>query len=531
MGGKLQVLFQPFEAVIILGAAAGAFVIANSGTVLKQTVMVLGTLFRGPRYNKAACLELLGVQYAIFKLVQSKGVLALEQHIEAPYESELFRRFPTFARNHHAVEFMCDYLRMVTLGTRVPHEMEALMDEELETHHQENERLVAAIQSLADGTPALGTVAAVLGVIKTMGSISEPPEVLGPHDRRCTSWNFPRSLCRVWLFCPHVAVVEEHLRDRIQVLPVNKGRTPRSYLRLSASGRDRVCSEVPDVGRSTDIPRGRRGDRGHFRGRIMTLEHTQAKRTMRLSAFPILLAVVLFTVALAGCSSLIAKDQLPLSSRTSNVLAAMDTSAAAPMLVRVFKESSELEVWKPDRSGQYRLFKSYAICKWSGELGPKIKEGDYQSPEGFYDVTPAMMNPKSSYYLSFNTGFPNKFDRAQGRTGTNLMIHGDCKSVGCYAMTDDQMQEIYALARESFNGGNPSFKLELYPFRMTERNLTRYATNPNIVFWRNLKQGYHVLEIRGRPADVDVCEGKYVFDIKSGMPTDPRGKCPASSET
>jgi chemotaxis protein MotA len=179
MGGRLDVLFQPFEAVIILGAAAGAFVIGNPGPVLKQSVGVFGTLFRGPRYGKAAYVELLGLQYTLFKLVQSKGVLALEEHVENPATSPIFRRFPTFSKNHHAVEFMCDYLRMVTLGTNVVHEMEALMDEELETHHQENERLIGAVQSLADGTPALGIVAAVLGVIKTMGSISEPPEVLG----------------------------------------------------------------------------------------------------------------------------------------------------------------------------------------------------------------------------------------------------------------------------------------------------------------------------------------------------------------
>jgi chemotaxis protein MotA len=179
MGGHLEVLAQPFEALIILGAALGAYVIGNTGPVLKQTLGMFGTLFRGPRYDKAAYVELLGLQYTIFKLVQSKGVLALEQHIENPHESALFQRFPTFAANHHAVEFMCDYLRMVTLGTRVPHEMEALMDEEMETHHQEQERLVNAVQSLADGTPALGIVAPVLGLIHTMGSISEPPEVLG----------------------------------------------------------------------------------------------------------------------------------------------------------------------------------------------------------------------------------------------------------------------------------------------------------------------------------------------------------------
>lgn len=179
LGGYLSVLWQPFEYVIILGAAIGAFVIANTGPVLKATLGSFGTLFKGPKYNKAAYVELLGMQFSLFKLVQSKGILALEQHIENPHESTLFSRFPTFAKNHHAVEFVCDYMRMVTLGSNNVHEMEALMDEELETHHQEQERIVNAVQALADGTPALGIVAAVLGVIKTMGAISEPPEVLG----------------------------------------------------------------------------------------------------------------------------------------------------------------------------------------------------------------------------------------------------------------------------------------------------------------------------------------------------------------
>jgi chemotaxis protein MotA len=179
MGGHLEVLWQPWEAVIILGAAAGAFIIGNTGAVLKQSLGVFGTLFRGPRYNKAAYVELLGLQFSLFKLVQSKGLLALEPHIENPEESAIFQRFPTFLHNHHAVVFMCDYLRMVTLGTNNVHELDALMDEELETHHQETERLVSAVQALADATPALGIVAAVLGVIKTMGAISEPPEVLG----------------------------------------------------------------------------------------------------------------------------------------------------------------------------------------------------------------------------------------------------------------------------------------------------------------------------------------------------------------
>ncbi|WP_108459936.1 flagellar motor stator protein MotA [Devosia naphthalenivorans] len=179
VGGHFQVLWQPFEFIIILGAAIGAFVIGNTGPVIKGTLSALGTLFKGPKYNKAAYVELLGMQFTLFKLVQSKGILALEQHIENPRESALFNRFPTFANNHHAVEFVCDYLRMVTLGSNNVHEMEALMDEELETHHQEQHRIVSAMQALADGTPALGIVAAVLGVIHTMGAISEPPEVLG----------------------------------------------------------------------------------------------------------------------------------------------------------------------------------------------------------------------------------------------------------------------------------------------------------------------------------------------------------------
>ena len=179
MGGHIEVLIQPFEAVIILGAAMGAYIIGNSGPVLKQSLGVFGILLRGSRYNKDAYIELLGLQFTLFKLVQTRGVLALEQHVENPESSPIFARFPKFAANHHAVEFLCDYMRMMTLGTNNVHEIEALMDEELEVHHQEGARLVTAIQSLADGTPALGIVAAVLGVIKTMGSIAEPPEVLG----------------------------------------------------------------------------------------------------------------------------------------------------------------------------------------------------------------------------------------------------------------------------------------------------------------------------------------------------------------
>src|SRR6185437_7522638 len=201
-GGNLMVLVQPFEALIILGAALGAFVIGNTGPVLKQATKVFGTLLRGPRYNKAAYVELLGLQFSLFKLVQSKGVLALEAHIEDPEHSSIFQKFPTFAKNHHAVVFMCDYLRMVTLGTNVAYQMEALIDEELETHHQENERLIGAIQALADGTPALGIVAAVLGVIHTMGAISQPPEILGEMIGGALVGTFLGVFCSYGFFGP-----------------------------------------------------------------------------------------------------------------------------------------------------------------------------------------------------------------------------------------------------------------------------------------------------------------------------------------
>lgn len=179
MGGHLEVLMQPFELVIIGGAAIGAFIIASPKAVIFGTLKSFGQLLKGPKYKKEAYLELLTLLYSVFKLAKSKGMLALEAHVENPEESELFERFPLFKKDHHAVIFLCDYLRMLTLGTENPHEMETLMDEEIEVHHHEHSQIADAMQSIADGLPALGIVAAVLGVIKTMGAITEPPEVLG----------------------------------------------------------------------------------------------------------------------------------------------------------------------------------------------------------------------------------------------------------------------------------------------------------------------------------------------------------------
>ncbi len=178
-GGKIGVLIEPFELVIILGAAIGAFIIGNPKWVIARAGKAIIQAAGGAKFKKDDYIELLSLLYQIFKLAKSKGMLALEPHVENPHESDLFNAFPNFFKNHHAVTFLCDYLRMMSLGTENPYELEALMDEEIETHHAESLQMSNAFQNMADGMPALGIVAAVLGVIKTMGSITEPPEVLG----------------------------------------------------------------------------------------------------------------------------------------------------------------------------------------------------------------------------------------------------------------------------------------------------------------------------------------------------------------
>ncbi len=178
-GGHLIMLWQPFEVVIIVGAAIGAFIIGNTFTVIKKSLLLPVLLLKGSPYKKDRYIELLGLMFTIFKLAKSKGMLALETHVENPQESDLFNQFPGFSKDHHAVEFLCDYLRLFTLGTENPHELEDLIDKELQVHHEEDESLAGSVQTMADGLPALGIVAAVMGVIHTMALIAEPPEILG----------------------------------------------------------------------------------------------------------------------------------------------------------------------------------------------------------------------------------------------------------------------------------------------------------------------------------------------------------------
>jgi len=217
------------------------------------------------------------------------------------------------------------------------------------------------------------------------------------------------------------------------------------------------------------------------------------------------------------------------------VLAAMKTkgmSRNAPVMARIFKEEGKLEIWKQKTNGRYDIIASYDICKWSGKLGPKFIEGDRQAPEGFYTVRPAQMNPRSSYHLAFNMGYPNAYDRANGRTGQHLMVHGACSSSGCYAVTDQQIEEIYAFGRDAFRGGQTEFQIQAFPFRMTAANMARYRNDPNFEFWTMLKEGYDQFELTKVPPKVDVCERRYVFNRtpEGTAPFNPTGACPPSAQ-
>jgi murein L,D-transpeptidase YafK len=221
-------------------------------------------------------------------------------------------------------------------------------------------------------------------------------------------------------------------------------------------------------------------------------------------------------VLLAGCQQLPtgpARSQIAIPPSTLALMSTQGVAPGDPILIRAYKQESEMEVWKRGRDGRYALLKTYPICRWSGQLGPKIRQGDRQAPEGFYAVSPAQMNPNSAYYLSFDTGFPNAYDRSHGYSGGNLMVHGSCSSAGCYAMTDEAIAEIYAIAREAFAGGQRTFQFQAYPFRMTAENMAKYRADPNIAFWKDLKKGSDRFEATREEPRVAVVGGQYRFTV------------------
>jgi murein L,D-transpeptidase YafK len=242
-------------------------------------------------------------------------------------------------------------------------------------------------------------------------------------------------------------------------------------------------------------------------------------------AFRRLLRVALIGVTLGACVSAViyqTKQTERIREVRSRIepalkqeLAAARFALGAPAFIRIFKEERELEVWiKPDGEKQFKLWKTWPVVAMSGKLGPKLKEGDQQAPEGFYAVNARALNPQSNYHLSFNIGYPNDFDRAQACTGSFIMVHGKDVSIGCFAMTDAVIEQIYLVIESALNQGQDSVPVHVFPFRMTEERMARDEVNqsPWLPFWKNLREGYAKFEESHVPPRVKVEGGKYAFD-------------------
>jgi murein L,D-transpeptidase YafK len=228
------------------------------------------------------------------------------------------------------------------------------------------------------------------------------------------------------------------------------------------------------------------------------------------------------------------RDGLPLPgtpdlAKLDERLKAQSVALGAPVFLRIFKLESELEIWM-EKDGRYQKFATYPICLWSGRLGPKLREGDRQSPEGFYAVTKDELNPNSRWHRSFSLGFPNAFDRALGRTGSFIMVHGGCQSVGCFAMTNNVVDEIWQLVTAALDAGQPAFNVQVFPFRMTEKNLAARKGDKWSAFWADLKKGYDVFERTRVPPMVSVCDGRYVIaEAKPGDVPPSAAECAATA--
>jgi murein L,D-transpeptidase YafK len=195
-------------------------------------------------------------------------------------------------------------------------------------------------------------------------------------------------------------------------------------------------------------------------------------------------------------------------------LQAADVVPGTPIYIRIYKLESELEVWT-EMNGRFERFATYPICMWSGRLGPKLKEGDRQAPEGFYTVDKDALNPNSRMHLSFNLGFPNVYDRGKGRTGTFLMVHGGCASIGCYAVTDGVVDEVWRFVTTALDNGQTRIPVHAFPFRMTDRNVRLHKGDKWSGFWDQLKTGSDMFEKSGVPPLVSVCDGRYAFEAGS----------------
>lgn len=239
---------------------------------------------------------------------------------------------------------------------------------------------------------------------------------------------------------------------------------------------------------------------------------------MRAFYFCLLMTLSIFSSACGQETS--KRSEQAIKKQTPNITTALTDRGdelGSPVFIRIVKTvdgsltDGYLELFIRGSGGKFSLYKKWPICTYSGDLGPKLKEGDGQSPEGFYFVPPGRMNPSSNYHLSFNLGYPNGFDRAHGRTGSYLMVHGNCVSIGCYAMTDDVIEEIYTLMSAAFKEGQPYVRVHVFPFPMTDDNFEKYADNPNVEFWKNLKQGWDWFEKYNQPPNVEISQKRYIF--------------------
>lgn len=233
---------------------------------------------------------------------------------------------------------------------------------------------------------------------------------------------------------------------------------------------------------------------------------------------PITAALVVIATTVAGAeipSSPRAREAIErVRPRLAAALAERGLVPGSPIYIRIFKQERDLELWVRGRSA-YALFRTYPICTYSGDLGPKLKEGDGQSPEGFYSVAPRQLNPTSSFHLSFDLGFPNAYDRAHGRTGSYLMVHGACVSIGCYAMTDAAIEEIYAMADAALRAGQRQFPVHVFPFKPTDAVMAGHHASRWFEFWSDLKRGYDSFEMSREPPAVAVRGGRYVVERRA----------------
>lgn len=231
--------------------------------------------------------------------------------------------------------------------------------------------------------------------------------------------------------------------------------------------------------------------------------------------------IIICGVILMSAGLLFSSVNIPSSKRSENVIKRISPELekqfqskklklGGNVFLRLFKQEDILEIWVL-KDGKFDLFKEYNIEYYSGGLGTKKKQGDAKSPEGFYTVYPYSLNPSSSYHLSFNIGYPNAYEKHRGYTGGNIMIHGSNVSIGCYAMTDERIEEIYTILHKAFENGAKSVKVHIFPFKMTEDNMKKYSSHNSISFWKELVEGYEYFEKNKLPPEIKVIKGMYTI--------------------